>query len=247
MWSARFIRSFFCRLWSCLLLCATRFARSGRFARFVELPPFLPLGLPLCVLHVLHVLQIPRDRPWTWIQGDESTQSSGEEEDESSDEEEEAVEDQEEEDEEGNNNGTRIKEEEEEPLAQRASHNIHLEIARMAAQPKGRKPEEKPEELSQKKKENAKSAPKNKSKGKKKVEENPKHVHYAVEGEPQRKMPTEASRGEKYQAGAAYDNDVQVMQRTLEAEYSDEYANTTKCVWPRTHKPDANWAWRCSW
>ena len=47
----------------------------------------------------------------------------------------------------------------------------------------------------------------------------PKHVRYAVEGEPHRWMPTGATRGEKYQAGAAYDNDVQVMQRTLESEY----------------------------
>ena len=85
------------------------------------------------------------------------------------------------------------------------------------AQPKGTpvkaKPEAKPEpeELSKKKKEKAKSPPKKKSKGKGKVEEKPKHVHYAVEGEPHRKMPTGATRGEKYQAGAAYDNDVQVM------------------------------------
>ena len=51
------------------------------------------------------------------------------------------------------------------------------------------------------------------------MEEKPKHVHYAVEGELHRTMPTGATRGEKYQAGAAYDNDVQVMQRTLESEY----------------------------
>ena len=95
------------------------------------------------------------------------------------------------------------------------------------AQPKGTrvkaKPEAKPEpeELSKKKKEKAhgKSPPKKKSKGKQKVEEKPKHVHYTVEGEPHRRMPTGATRGEKYQAGAAYDNDVQVMQRTLESEY----------------------------
>ena len=93
----------------------------------------------------------------------------------------------------------------------------------MAAQLKGidakAKLEETPEELSQKKKEKAKSPPKKKSQGKKQVEEKPKHVHCAVEGEPHKKMPTGATRGEKYQARAAYDNDVQVMQRTLEAEY----------------------------
>ena len=50
------------------------------------------------------------------------------------------------------------------------------------------------------------------------MEEKTKHVHYAVEGEPHRKMPTVATRGEKYQAGVAYDNDVQVMKRTLESE-----------------------------
>ena len=44
-------------------------------------------------------------------------------------------------------------------------------------------------------------------------------MRYAVEGEPHRTMPTGATRGEKYQAGATYDNDVQVMQRTLESEY----------------------------
>ena len=79
------------------------------------------------------------------------------------------------------------------------------------------KPE--PEELSKKKKEKTKSPPKKKSKGKQKVEEKPKHVCYAVEGEPHRTMPTGATRGEKYQAGAAYDNDVQAMQRTLESDY----------------------------
>ena len=42
---------------------------------------------------------------------------------------------------------------------------------------------------------------------------------YAVEGEPHRKMPTGATRGEKYQAGAACDNDVHLMHRTLESEY----------------------------
>ena len=221
--SARFIHSLFCCLWSCLWLCATRFARSGPFPRFVQLPPLLPLGLPLCVLHALHVLQIPRDRLWTWIQDDETTESSGEE--ESSDEEEEAAEEEEEqEDEEGSDAGSAIKEEEDEPsVAQRAPRSTHLEVARMAAQaqPKGTpvkaKPE--PEELSKKRKEKPKSPPKKKSKGKQKVEEKPKHVHYAVEGEPHRKMPPGATRGEKYQAGAAYDNDVQVMQRTLKSEH----------------------------
>ena len=80
-----------------------------------------------------------------------------------------------------------------------------------------------PLEVSHKREEKAhrKSPPKKKSKGKgkKKVEEKPKHVHHAVEGEPHRKMPTGATRGEKYQAGAAYDNDVHVMQRTPEGEY----------------------------
>ena len=44
-------------------------------------------------------------------------------------------------------------------------------------------------------------------------------MRYAVEGGPHRTMPTGASRGEKYQAGAAYDNDVQGIQRTLESDY----------------------------
>ena len=223
MRSARFIRSLFRCLWSGLWLCATRFARSRRFALFVQLPPLLPLGLPLCVLHVLHVLHIPRDRLWTRIQDDQTAESSGEE--ESSDEEEEAAEEEEdEEDEEGSDAGSAIKEEEDEPsLAQRAPRTTHLEVACMAAeaQPKGTivkansEAKQEPEELSKKKKEKAKSPPEKKSKGKQKVEEKPKHVHYAVEGEPRRKMPTGATRGEKYQAGAACDNDVQVMQRTL--------------------------------
>ena len=97
----------------------------------------------------------------------------------------------------------------------------------MAAQPKGTPAKAKPkvrpqpEELSKKEKEKAhgKSPPKKKSKGKQNLEEKPKHVHYTVEGEPHSKMPTAATRGEKYQAGAAYDNDLQVMQRTLESEY----------------------------
>ena len=83
-----FIRSLFRCLWRCLWLCATRFARSGRFARFVQLPPLLPLGLPPCVLHVLHFLHIPRDRLWTWIQDDATTESSDEEESEEDSEEE---------------------------------------------------------------------------------------------------------------------------------------------------------------
>ena len=108
----------------------------------------------------------------------------------------------------------------------------------MAAQPKGSpaKPKappeehpkwskaEDPKELSQKKKEKAheKSPPKknNKGKGKKKVDKKPKRVHYKVEGKPHRKMPATASRGENYQARPAYDNDVQVMQCTLEMEYN---------------------------
>ena len=228
--STRFIRSLFRCLWNCLWLCATRFACFGRFARFVRLPPFLPLGLPLCVLHVLHVLQIPRDRLWTWIQDDEATESSGEE-DESSDEEEEAAEvEEEEEEEEGSDAGSAIKEEKDEPsLAQRTPRSTHLEVARMAAQaqpngtPLKAMPEAKPEpeELSKKKKQKArgKCPPKKKSKGKQKVEEKPKHVHWAVEGEPHRKMPTGVTRGEKYQTGAACHNDVQVMERTLELEH----------------------------
>ena len=133
------------------------------------MPPLLPLGLPPCVLHVLHVLQIPRDRLWAWIQDDETTESSGEE--ELLDEEEEAAkEEEDEEDEEGSDAGSAIKEEEDEPsLAQRALRSTHLEVACMAAQakPKGTpvkaKPEAKlePEELSKKKKEKAKSPPKN--------------------------------------------------------------------------------------
>ena len=107
----------------------------------------------------------------------------------------------------------------------------------MAAQPKGTRAKPKapleehpesskaqdPKELSQKKneKEHRKSPPKKKSKGKgkKKVDKKPKHVHYAVEVEPHRKMPAGATGGEKYQARPAYDTDVQVMQRTVEAEY----------------------------
>ena len=81
-----------------------------------------------------------------------------------------------------------------------------------------------PAELSLKNKEKAHgespSKKKSKGKGKKKVEEKPKHVHYTLEGEPHKKMPTCATRGDKYQAWPAYDNDVQVMQRTLEREYN---------------------------
>ena len=102
MCSARFIRSLFRCLWSCLWLCAMRFARSGRFARFLQLPAVLPLGLPPCVLHVLHVLQIPGDRLWTWIQDDATTESSTEEEsEEESEEEAEEAEGEDEEKEEG--------------------------------------------------------------------------------------------------------------------------------------------------
>ena len=200
------------------------------FSALCALPVVLPLGLPPCVLHVLHVLQIPRDRLWTWIQDEGTTESSDEDEseEESEEEPEEAKETEEEEDEEGSNAAS-VKDEDEPSLAQRAPRSTHLEVARMAVQPKGTpvkaKPEAKPEarpepeELSKKKKEKTKSPPKKKSKGKKKVEEKPKHVRYAVEGERHRSMPTGATRGEKYQAGAAYDNDVQVMQRTLESEY----------------------------
>ena len=185
----------------------------------------LPLGLPPCVLHVLHVLQIPRDRLWTWIQDEGTTESSDEEDsEEESEEEAEEAEEEDEEEEEGSDAAS-VKDEDEPSLAQRAPRSTHLEVARMAAQPKGTpvkaKPEAKPEaeELSKKKKEKTKSPAKKKSKGKQKGEEKPKHVRYAVEGEPHRTMPTGATRGEKYQAGAAHDNDVQAMQRTLESDY----------------------------
>ena len=195
------------------------------FSALCALPRVLPLGLPPCVLHVLHVLQIPRDRLWTWIQDEGTTESSDEEEsEEESEEEAEEAEEEDEEEEEGSDAAS-VKDEDEPSLAQRAPRSTHLEVARMAAQPKGTpvkpKPEAKPEaeELSKKKKEKTKSPPKKKSKGKQKVEEKPKHVRYPVEGEPHRTMPTGATRGEKYQAGAAYTNDVQAMQRTLESEY----------------------------
>ena len=201
------------------------------FSALCALPLVLPLGLPPRVLHVLHVLQLPRDRLWTWIQDEGTTESSDEDEseEESEEEPEEAEEAEEEEDEEGSDAAS-VKDEDEPSLAQRAPRSTHLEVARMAAQPNGTpvkaKPEAKPEarpepeELSKKKKKKTKSPPKKKSsKGKQKVEEKPNHARYAVEGEPHRMMPTGATRGEKYQARAAYDNDVQVMQRTLESEY----------------------------
>ena len=199
------------------------------FLALCVLPLVLPLGLPPCVLHVLHVLQIPRDRLWTWIQDEGTTESSDEDESEedSEDEPEEAEEAEEEEEEEGSDAAS-VKDEDEPSLAQRAPRSTHLEVvARMAAKgtPVKATPEAKPEarpepeELSKKKKEKTKSPPKKKSSKGKKVEERPKHVRYAVEGEPHRTMPTGATRGEKYQARAAYDNDVQVMQRTLESEY----------------------------
>ena len=50
------------------------------FSALCALPLVLPLGLPPCVLHVLHVLQIPRDRLWTWIQDEGTTESSDEDE-----------------------------------------------------------------------------------------------------------------------------------------------------------------------
>ena len=113
MCSARFIRSLFRCLWMPLVVCCA-------FCAFRTVATVFASGLPPCVLHVLRVLQIPRDRLWTWIQDDETTGSSGEE-DESSDEEEEAAEEeQEEEDKEGSDAGIAIKEEENEPsLAQR--------------------------------------------------------------------------------------------------------------------------------
>ena len=61
--------------------------------------------------------------------------------------------------------------------------------AKPEAKPEAR-PE--PEELSKKRKEKTKSPPKKKSSKGKKVEERPKHVRYAVEGEPHRTMPTGA-------------------------------------------------------
>ena len=195
------------------------------FAALCALPLVLPLGLPPCVLHVLHVLQIPRDRLWTWIQDEGTTESSdAEESEEESEEEAEEAEEEVEKEEEGSD-AADLKDEDEPSIAQRAPRSTHLEVARMAAQPKGTpvkaKPEAKPEpeELSNKKKEKAKSPPKKKSKGKQKVEEKPTHVRYAVEGEPHMTMPTGATRGEKYRAGAAYDNHVQAMQRTLESKY----------------------------
>ena len=83
------------------------------------------------------------------------------------------------------------------------------------------RPKPEPDELSKKKEEKAqgKSPPKKKSKGRQKLKQKPEHVHYTVEGEPNRKISTGATRGDKYKAAAAYDNDVQVMQRTLESEY----------------------------
>ena len=58
------------------------------FLALCVLPPVLPLGLPPCVLHVLHVLQIPRDRLWTWIQDEGTTESLDEDESEEDSEEE---------------------------------------------------------------------------------------------------------------------------------------------------------------
>ena len=159
-----------------------RFACIRRFARFVQLPPVLPLGLPPCVLHVLHVLQIPRDWLWTWIQDDATRESSDEEQsEEESEEDAEEAEEEDEEEEEGSDAAS-VKDGDESFLAQRAPRSTHLEVARMAAQPKGTpvkaKPEAKPEpeELSKKKKEKTKRPPKKKSEGKHKVEEKPKHV-----------------------------------------------------------------------
>ena len=188
------------------------------FLALCMLPLVLPLRLPPCVLHVLHVLQIPRDRLWTWIQDEGTTECSDEDEsEEDSEEEPEEAEEAEEEEEEEGSDAASVKDEDEPSLAQRAPRSTHLEVvARMAAKgtPVKAKPEAKaearpePEELSKKKKEKTKSPPKKKSSKGKKVEERPKHVRYAVEGEPHRTMPTGATRGEKYQTGAAYDNDV---------------------------------------
>ena len=158
------------------------------FLALCVLPLVLPLGLPPCVLHVLHVLQIPRDRKWTWIQDEGTTESSDEDESEedSEDEPEEAEEAEEEEEEEEGSDAASVKDEDEPFLAQRAPRSTHLEVvARMAAKgtPVKAKPEAKPEarpepeELSKKKKEKTKSPPKKKSSKGKKVEERPKHVH----------------------------------------------------------------------
>ena len=200
MRSARFIRSLFRCQWSCLWLCATRFARSGRSARFVQLPELLPLGLPPCVLHVLHVPEIPRDGLGTWIQDDTTKESSNEEESEEKSEAEAAKEEEDEGDEEGRGAAS-VKAEDEPSLAQSTPRSTNLKGACMAAQaqpkktPVKAKPEGKPEpeELSKKKKEKAKRALKKKSKGKGKVGEKPKHVYYAVEGELHRKLPTGAT------------------------------------------------------
>ena len=91
------------------------------FSALCALPLVLPLGLPPCVLHVLHVLHIPRDRLWTWIQDEGTTESSDEDESEKESEEEpeEAEEAEEEEDEEGSD-GASVKDEDEPSLAQRA-------------------------------------------------------------------------------------------------------------------------------
>ena len=81
------IRSPLACLWSCLLFYATRATCFACSTRFVLMPLLPPLAAPSPILHVLHVLQIPRDRLWTWIQEEgESTESSEDEEDQSSDE-----------------------------------------------------------------------------------------------------------------------------------------------------------------
>ena len=195
------------------------------FSALCVLPLKLPLELPPCALHLLHVLHIRRDRLWTWVQDEGTTESSDEEgSEEESEEEAEEAEEKDEQDEDGSDAAS-VKDEDEPSLAQRAPRSTNLEVARMAAQPKRTplkaKPEAKsePKVLSKKKKERTKSPPNKKSKGKQEVEENLKHVRYAVEGELHRTMPTGATRGAKYEARAAYDNDVQAMQRTLESEY----------------------------
>ena len=212
-------------------------AASGCVLRVLRVPGVLRVSyscLRCCLWGCLNVscmfCMFYRFRATGCGRGSKMTQpriSDEEESQEESEEEAKEAEEEDEEEEEGND-AANVKDGDEPFLAQRAPRSTHLEVARIAAQaqPKGTpvkatpeaKPE--PEQLSKKKKkEKTKSPPKKKSKGKGKVEEKPKHVRYAVEGEPQRTMPTRATRGEKYQAGAAYDNDVQAMQRTLKSDH----------------------------
>ena len=75
-------------------------------------------------------------------------------------------------------------------------------------------------------------------------------MRYVVEGEPHTKMPTRATRGEKYQAEPAYDNDVKVMPRTLEGKFDVSLRRVCqqyKMCLARTHKPTAKKAWHFFW